>query len=94
MAWYAELKRRKWYRINGMNMPYIYKKHLYDEWYNSLTEEQKQCVEENKKKRQEREERELLQSLINLATLGLFYKCRIPDKYHGVYDENGFSKIK
>lgn len=41
MAWYAELKRRKWYCINGIDMIYIYRKKLYDDWYNSLTEEQK-----------------------------------------------------
>ena len=41
MAWYAELKRRKWYCINGIDMMRIYKQKLYDDWYNSLTDEQK-----------------------------------------------------
>ena len=46
MAWYAELRRRKWYCINGINMVNIYKHKLYDDWYNSLTNEQKQQLQE------------------------------------------------
>ena len=41
MAYYAELKRRCWHRINGGNAILWYKKKLYDDWYNSLTEEEK-----------------------------------------------------
>jgi hypothetical protein len=55
MTWYAELKRRKWYCINGVNMIQIYRKKLYDDWYNSLTEKQKQRLEEYEKKRQKKE---------------------------------------
>lgn len=93
MAWYAELKRKKWYCINGINMPYLYKKHLYDEWYNSLTEEQKQTLEENRRKQREKDERELQQSLMRIAALTGYYRSKMPDKYHGVYDAFGFPTI-
>lgn len=58
MAWYAELKRRKWYCINGIDMVQIYRKKLYDNWYNSLTDEQKQRLEEYKKVEAEKRKRE------------------------------------
>ena len=45
MAWYAELKRRRWYCIIGIDMIRLYKKKLYDDWYNSLTDEEKQRLE-------------------------------------------------
>ena len=49
MAWYAELKRRKWYCINSVDMIQLYKQKLYDDWYNALTDEQKQRLEEYRK---------------------------------------------
>lgn len=50
MAWYAELCRIKWHCINGTNMILEYKKYLFDTWYDSLTEEQKQQLKEKRKK--------------------------------------------
>ena len=41
MVFYAEMKRRRWYRVIGINMITWYRRKLYDDWYNSLTEEQK-----------------------------------------------------
>lgn len=67
MAWYAELKRRKWYCINGIDMIQIYKQKLYDDWYNSMTDEQKQRLEEYKKEKAEKdrmESRRAIQSLL------------------------------
>ena len=67
MAWYAELKRRKWYCINGIDMIQIYRKKIYDDWYNSLTEEQKQRLDEYRKEKAEksrREAREAMQRLL------------------------------
>ena len=85
MAYYAELKRRKWYCINRMNMINMYNKYLYDEWHNSLTEEQKQRLEERRKA----EEREVIYKLAHIFG---FYGAKIPDKYGDIYDEFGFSK--
>lgn len=70
MAWYAELKRRKWYCINGINMIHIYRKKLYDDWYNSLTDEQKQRLEEYEKEEAEKRKRD---AEMALARLGLLY---------------------
>lgn len=59
MAYFAELRRRKWYRLNGMrNMIYVYSEILYYEWYNSLSDEDRQYLEEQKRKRREKEEAE------------------------------------
>lgn len=67
MAWYAELKRRKWYCINGIDMVSLYSQKLYDDWYNSLTEEQKQRYEEYKKAKAEKREREFKNMLLDHA---------------------------
>lgn len=95
MAWYAELKRRKWYCINQWDAITWYQHHLYETWYNSLTEEQKQKLVEIKQKEKEQRNRETQAALMRLAALtdimGRFVSNH--DKYHGVYDENGFPKI-
>lgn len=70
MAWYAELKRRKWYCINGIDMIRIYKQKLYDDWYNSLTDEQKQRLEEYRKEKAEKRKRD---AEIALARLGMMF---------------------
>lgn len=42
MAWYALYKWfRPWRKIPYVNMIQMYRKHLYDEWYNSLSDEDK-----------------------------------------------------
>lgn len=45
MAWFAELKRRKWYCIKGTFMVQWFSKLLYDEWWDSLSDDQKAAVE-------------------------------------------------
>ena len=40
MAWNAERKRRHWYCINGWNAILWYDEFLYDQWWNSLTDEE------------------------------------------------------
>lgn len=69
MAFYAEMKRRNWYRVCGVNIINEYKCFLYDEWYNSLTEEQKVRVEENKKRREGQRQREFNTELAKIAMM-------------------------
>ena len=83
MAWYAELKRRTWYCINGVDMMRIYKQKLYDDWYNSLTEEQKQRLEEYKKAKAEKRKHD---AEMALARLGLLYSF-MNEVIHGRMDE-------
>ena len=87
MAWYAELKRRKWYCINGIDMIQLYRRKLYNDWYNSLTDEQKQRLEEYRKAKAEKRkyDREMalarigwLYSFMNEAThgrMGEYMEC-------------------
>lgn len=70
MAWYAELKRRRWYCINGIDMIWIYKQKLYDDWYNSLTDEQKQRLEEYKKEKAEQRKHD---ARMALARIGMMF---------------------
>lgn len=97
MAFYAEMKRRNWYCICGIDMITEYRRFLYNEWYNSLTEEQKVKLEENKKRREEQRQRELNTELAKIAMMtGMIadlYSRTNKDKYHGVYDELGFPNI-
>ena len=72
MAWYAELKRRKWYCINGIDMIQLYRKKLYDDWYNSLTDEQKQRLEEYRKTKAEKRKRD---AEMALARLGMMFNA-------------------
>lgn len=97
MAFYAEMKRRRWYCVIGINMITWYRRKLYDDWYNSLTEEQKQKLEEVKRKRREQEEKELAAAINRLAIMtasisGISSRAN-HDKYHGIYDEFGFPRI-
>ena len=54
MAFYAEMKRRRWYCVVGINMITWYSNKLYEDWYNSLTGEQKQRIEEARRRRAEK----------------------------------------
>ena len=69
MAWRAELKRRKWYVILETDMPSIFSQYLYDTWYASLSEEDKQRLEERRRKKQEEHERELCKDLMKIAAM-------------------------
>lgn len=69
MAWRAELKRRRWYCINGFNMVGWYSDLLYDEWWNSLTQEQQQRVIERRKQRRLQEEREARLAIMKLLSI-------------------------
>lgn len=99
MAWYAELKRRQWYCINGINAITNYRKARYEAWYSSLSEEQKQHLEERKRLREKQAEEELQKSIERIVymTSRMFHlasgvRAHDIDKYHGVYDSNGFPK--
>jgi len=69
MAWYAELKRRRWYCINGIDMILLYKRKLYDDWYNLLTDEQKQRLEEYRKEKAEKRKHEAQMAFTRLAMM-------------------------
>lgn len=93
MAWYAELKRRKWYCIKGVDMICFYKKYLYDEWYNSLTDEQKQRLEERRQAKKRKEEREARAAMQQLAFLTGYIRSRTPNGYPFLYEEFGFPRL-
>lgn len=58
MAWWAEAKRRHWYCINSVNRIEEYNDWLYQQWWNSLSENQKKDIEEqNRRIRQQNEEK-------------------------------------
>lgn len=92
MAWRAELKRRKWYCIIETNMIQIFGKIRYDEWYNSLTDEQKIQLEMKEAEDERRRKEELNLALAKLMILPSLINNIYEDKYHGIYDKNGFPK--
>lgn len=97
MAFYTELKRRLWYCVNGVNMIQIYRRKQYDDWYNSLSEEDRQYLEEQKKKQKEKAEKDLQKCITDIAALVMAccsgFNTSNHDKYHDIYDEDGFPKI-
>lgn len=95
MAWYAEYRRRNNYnKLNELNMNKVYKQYLYDSWYNSLTDEDKQALEEAKRKKREESNKKLEDAFNRLGRVfDIFdncmgYRCNT-DKYHGLYDSFG-----
>lgn len=96
MAWYAELKRRHWYRILGTNMVYWYSNKLYDEWWNSLTDEQRERILERRRQRDEQRSREAREAIMIIGMMtamvsGLYNPTmQKKDKYREAYDEYGF----
>lgn len=46
MSWYAECKRRHWYCILEWDAISWYSNYLYNQWYASLTKEQKEKLKQ------------------------------------------------
>ena len=100
MAWRAELLRRRWYCINGFDMISWHSKYLYDEWWNSLSQEQKERIEQRRKDKREREAREckelmcrLMSMTMMVSNMSVHANAKSREKYNGVYDEYGFPII-
>lgn len=93
MAFYAELVRIQWYCVKGFDAIYWYKKKLYDDWYNSLTDEQKQLLEERKKQRAEDDQQRLTNFFMGLTKIYMnlldVMMPQYPDKYGGAYNWDG-----
>lgn len=71
MAWYAEVKRRKWYCINEVDMITAYRQKLYDDWYDSLTDVQKQQLEEHRREEEEKRKRDGEMALARLEMMSI-----------------------
>lgn len=69
MAWYAELQRIKWHCIKGFDAIRFYKRHQYDKWYDSLTNEEKEKLKEEQELRSEKADMELCSALAQLSFL-------------------------
>ena len=69
MAFYAELIRRQWFCVNKRNAIYIYSKILYDEWYASLSEEDKRELEKRKRERELQRKREVEDVICELCIM-------------------------
>lgn len=52
MAFHAELVRRQWFCVNKKTAIFIYSKIRYDEWYATLSEEDKRKLEKQKQERE------------------------------------------
>ena len=81
MAWYAELFRKRWYCIYGIDMIHEYKKKLYDDWYNSLTEEEKERLAEIKKQKQEKADQELKMIMLQLSAMKTLLSGLLSERY-------------
>lgn len=73
MAWYAELRRRRWYCINGVDMVLWYKRYLYDIWWSSLSEAEKYAVTERRKQDERRKERRLKEFIAMTSAINSIY---------------------
>ena len=82
MAWNAERKRRHWYCIYGWNAILWYDEFLYNQWWNSLTDEEQEKVKEYKRKKREREEYEFQQML---SRIDLIFNTFADSAYRNYY---------
>ncbi|MFR7913845.1 hypothetical protein [Eubacterium ramulus] len=82
MAWNAERKRRHWHCINGWNAILWYDEFLYNQWWNSLTDEEQEKVKEYKRKKREREEYEFQQML---SRIDLIFNTFADSAYRNYY---------
>lgn len=89
MAWNAEKKRRHWYCINGWNAILWYDEFLYNQWWNSLTDDEQQKVKEYKRKERERKEYEFQQML---SRLDLIFNTFADSAYDSAY-RNNYAKL-
>lgn len=69
MAFYAELVRRKWYCVLGVNHIRRYNRLFYNEWYDSLTEEEKQQLAARKRQRAKQAEYEFNTLMMMMRTV-------------------------
>lgn len=69
MAFYAELIRRQWFCVSKRDAIYIYLKILYDEWYASLSEEDKRELEKRKRERELQRQREVEDVIAELCIM-------------------------
>lgn len=91
MAFYAELLRRQWYCVCQFNAISWYSKKLYDEWWESLTDEQRDLIEKRREEKNRLETKRLMNSLLGMANImsALYSKSCRYDKYNGMYDDTG-----
>ena len=82
MAWNAERRRRHWYCINGWDAILWYDEFLYNQWWNSLTDEEQEKVKEYKRKKREREEYEFQQML---SRIDLIFNTFADSAYRNYY---------
>lgn len=92
MAFFAEMNRRQWPCVCGFYAITWYSNKLYNEWYESLTPEQKQILEDRKRKREEKNRRDIVRTFsFMLGVMGdlAMRSARRYDKYGGMYDAYG-----
>lgn len=81
MAWYAELKRRHWHRINDMDAIAAYRKERYDAWYASLTPRQIADIKEQQRLDEERSLRSLQNLLFGTVKIMGMLASHSNDRY-------------
>lgn len=77
MAWWALYKWfRPWRKTPYINYIQVYRKKLFDEWYESLTEEEKEIYQKNLKAKKERDRKHTMQLLNLLYAYPSLYEHR------------------
>ena len=81
MAWWAMYKWcAPWRKKPLVNYISFYRRYLYEQWYESLSDEEKQIHDEYVAKQKEEKERKFKRALLSLAQMQSFIR------YHGAYD--------
>lgn len=90
MSWYAECKRRHWYCILEWDAISWYSNYLYDQWYASLTKEQKEKLKQYKEQKKKKDQQELNALFQRLGLMfATFANTPYINKYHGLYNSHG-----
>ena len=93
MAWrslrlWFETFRKSYYP----NVIIVYKNYLYDEWFNTLSEEEQKAEAKRQKMLKEKQEREAKEALSRLIAMNVQIK-ELANRYSRGYEYNTYSDI-
>lgn len=81
MAFWAECVRRNWWCVNGFDWISWFSEYDYNNWWNSLTDEQRERIIARRKARREAEHRQVMKSLAMMTATMAYLYDKNPESY-------------
>lgn len=89
MAYWAECVRRHWWCVNGFDWISWFSKFHYDNWWNSLTDEQRERIIARRKAKKEKDRKDAITALVSMGVAMACIYDKSPDSaiYHSLARE-------